>query len=56
VKNGVPFHIALGQWSDAPQPIKLDRLERMAMAITMSEHEGAHFDFHTMSWRKPETP
>jgi hypothetical protein len=53
VKNGVPIHVALGQPSDDPQPLKLDRLERMAMSITFSEIEGGEFDFNAMVWRKP---
>lgn len=54
MKNGVPIHVALGQVSDSPQPIKLDRVERMAMSIAFSELEGAEFDFATMSWKQPK--
>ncbi len=52
MKNGVPFHVALGHRSDAPQPVQLDKIERMAMSITFSELEGGEFDFNSMSWRK----
>jgi hypothetical protein len=54
VKNGVPIHVALGNPSDVPQRIQLDRLERMAMSIVYSEFEGGEFDFGSMSWKKPK--
>lgn len=56
MKNGVPFHVALGHPSDAPVPVQLDRFERMAMSIVMSELEGGEFDFDTMLWKEPKKP
>jgi hypothetical protein len=47
------MHVALGQWSDDPRRVQFDKIERMAMAITFSELEGAEFDFGSMSWKKP---
>ncbi|MBB3258222.1 hypothetical protein F4827_003090 [Paraburkholderia bannensis] len=50
------MHAALGRDIDDPNPLRLDRIERMAMSMTFREFEGSEFDFNTMSWKSVDQP
>jgi len=43
VKNGVPYHLAMDEMTDA---------EVMAASVAFSELEGAKFDWDTMQFEK----
>jgi hypothetical protein len=50
MRNGVPFHNALGMTSEEAARVRLDTVERTAMTIIFSEFEGNRFNWSTMTW------
>ena len=54
MKNGVPFHSAFGMDKSRADRWQVDRVERRAMAITFSIHNGAEFDWEAMRFREPK--
>jgi hypothetical protein len=44
----------MGMSYEEAKEMRLDSIERAAIAIIMSEHEGGRFNWNTLDWDKPQ--
>lgn len=54
MKNGVPFHIALGMTRAEADALVLSKTERIAMSIMFGEIKGSKFNWRDFDWEKPQ--
>lgn len=54
MKNGVPFHTALGMPKERADTWRVDDIERRAFSINFSIFEGGKFNWNTMKFEEPK--